>query len=65
MVSLLEAFSHFIVRTYRDSRERSHPVYQKVVPLLLKDAFSENTPKSYIKQGEVHEWLNSLLEEKE
>jgi uncharacterized phage-associated protein len=44
-----------------EEMERSHPVYQKVVPLLLKDAFSENTHKSYIKQGEVHDWLNSLL----
>ncbi|PZV13545.1 MAG: hypothetical protein DCF20_14925 [Pseudanabaena sp.] len=44
-----------------DEMERSHPVYQKVVPLLLKDAFLENTPKSYIKQGEVHDWLNALL----
>jgi uncharacterized phage-associated protein len=44
-----------------EEMERSHPVYQKIVPLLLKDAFSENTPKSYIKQGEVHDWLNALL----
>jgi uncharacterized phage-associated protein len=44
-----------------EEMERSHPVYQKVVPLLLKDAFSENNPKSYIKQGEVHDWLNALL----
>lgn len=41
--------------------ERSHPVFQKALPLLLKDAFSENTPKSYIKREEVHDWLNSLL----
>jgi uncharacterized phage-associated protein len=41
--------------------ERSHPIYQKIVPLLLKDTFSENTLKSYIKQGEVHDWLNALL----
>jgi uncharacterized phage-associated protein len=44
-----------------EEMERSHPIYQKVVPLLLKDAFSENNPKSYIKQGEVHDWLNALL----
>jgi len=44
-----------------EEMERSHPIYQKVVPLLLKDAFSENTPKSYIKQGEVHDWLNTIL----
>jgi hypothetical protein len=62
MVSLLEDFSHVIFRMYRDSRERSHPVYQKIVPLLLKEAFSENTPKSYIKQGEVHDWLKTLLD---
>ena len=62
MVSLLEDFSYFIFRMYRDSRERLHPVYQKVVPLLLKEAFSENTPKSYIKQGEVHDWLKTLLD---
>ncbi len=41
--------------------ERSHPVYEKVVPLLLREAFSENTTKTYIKQGEVHDWLTSLL----
>jgi len=41
--------------------ERSHPVFQKVLPLLLKDAFSKNTPKSYIKREEVHDYLNSLL----
>jgi uncharacterized phage-associated protein len=44
-----------------EEMERSHPIYQQVVPLLLKDAFSENNPKSYIKQGEVHDWLNTLL----
>ena len=44
-----------------EEMERSHPIYQKIVPLLLKDAFSENNPKSYIKQGEVHDWLNALL----
>ena len=44
-----------------EEMERSHPVFQKVVPLLLKDAFSENNPKSYIKQGDVHDWLNALL----
>ena len=44
-----------------EEMERSHPIYQKIVPLLLKDTFSENNPKSYIKQGEVHDWLNALL----
>jgi len=42
--------------------ERSHPVYETIMPLLLKEAFSENTPKSYVKKGEVHDWLNSLLD---
>jgi uncharacterized phage-associated protein len=41
--------------------ERSHPVYEKIVPLLLEEAFSVNTPKTYVKQGEVHDWLNALL----
>ena len=44
-----------------EEMERSHPIYQKIVPLLLKDAFSENNPNFYIKQGEVHDWLNALL----
>jgi hypothetical protein len=28
---------------------------------LLEEAFSVNTPKTYVKQGEVHDWLNALL----
>jgi len=41
--------------------ERSHPVYKKVIPLLLEEAFSDNTSKTYLNQGEVHDWLTSLL----
>jgi len=41
--------------------EQSNPVFENVVPLLLKEAFVEDVPKTYIKQGEVHDWLNSLL----
>jgi uncharacterized phage-associated protein len=41
--------------------ERSHSIYEKVVPFLLRETFSENTTKTYVKQGEVHDWLNSLL----
>ena len=41
--------------------ERDHPIFQKVVPVLLKEAFAENIDRTYVKQGEVHDWLNSLL----
>ena len=41
--------------------ERSHPVYEKTVPLLLEEAFSDNAPKTYLNQGEVHDWLTALL----
>lgn len=44
-----------------EEMERSHPVYKKVIPFLLEEAFSVTTPKTYIKQGEVHDWLTSLL----
>jgi len=41
--------------------ERSNPAYETIIPFLLEAAFSENTPKTYIKQGEVHDWLTSFL----
>lgn len=41
--------------------ERSNPAYEKIIPFVLEAAFSENTPKTYIKQGEVHDWLTSFL----
>ncbi len=41
--------------------EQSHPVYEKIVPLLLEEPFSVNTPETYVKQGEVHDWLKALL----
>jgi hypothetical protein len=63
MFSFLDDLSYSIFRAYRDIRERSHPTYKKIVPWLLQEAFSENTPKTYIKQGEVHDWLKSLLKE--
>jgi len=41
--------------------ERSHPFYQKIVPALLEATCSETQDKTYVKQGKVHDWLNSLL----
>jgi uncharacterized phage-associated protein len=41
--------------------ERDHPLYQAIVPQLLEQAFDADTPSEIVKQGEVRDWLSSLL----
>lgn len=43
--------------------ERQHPVYQAIISYLLQEAFQAEKDPKYIKREEIHEWLNSLLEE--
>ncbi|MCW6049711.1 hypothetical protein K4039_06350 [Lyngbya sp. CCAP 1446/10] len=40
--------------------ERNHPAYEIVMSEVLKDAFDSES-SNRIKKGEVHDWLNSLL----
>ncbi|WP_156922879.1 hypothetical protein [Crocosphaera subtropica] len=45
--------------------ERQHPVYQGIISYLLEEAFSEEKEPQYIKKEEIHEWLLSLVDEKD
>ncbi len=42
--------------------ERDHPYYNEIVSNILHEAFSSDVKPEYVKQGEVHDWLNSLLD---
>ncbi|WP_293127467.1 hypothetical protein [Microcoleus sp. bin38.metabat.b11b12b14.051] len=44
-----------------DLIERNHPAYEIVISEVLKDAFDSES-SNRIKKGEVHDWLNSLLD---
>ena len=44
-----------------DEIETASPIYRQAVSILLEDAFSVSTVKSEVKQGDVRDWLNSLL----
>ncbi|WP_334905465.1 Panacea domain-containing protein [Nostoc sp.] len=44
-----------------DQIERDHPAYQFVMREILKGACTSE-PSTRIRQGEVHDWLNSLLD---
>jgi hypothetical protein len=41
--------------------EASHPSYHKIISHLLTTAFAAEIEPKYVKQGEVSDWLNSLL----
>ena len=41
--------------------EREHPHYSIIVSRLLKDPLTPKEDTQYIQQGEVNDWLNSLL----
>ena len=42
--------------------ERDHPAYEPLIKQLLAEAFSPSTqPPQYVQQGEVRDWLTSLL----
>lgn len=41
--------------------ERDHPLYQALVPQILDQAFNRETSSETVKQGEVRDWLTSLL----
>jgi uncharacterized phage-associated protein len=42
--------------------EREHPAYSPIMAHLLEQAFSSKKQSEYVKQGEVHAWLTSLLD---
>jgi uncharacterized phage-associated protein len=42
--------------------EREHPAYTPIMTRLLEQAFSSTAQPEYVKQGEVRDWLNSLLD---
>ena len=42
--------------------ERDHPDYNEIVSNILHEAFSSDVKPKYVKQGEVHDWLRSLLD---
>lgn len=44
-----------------DLIERDHPEYEIAMSEVLKDTFNSESPNR-IKKGEVHDWLNSLLD---
>lgn len=41
--------------------EQSHPHYEQLIFHILKEEISFKKEAEYIKQGEVNDWLNSLL----
>jgi uncharacterized phage-associated protein len=41
--------------------EREHPAYAPIMSRLLEQAFASKAKPEYVKQGEVRDWLNSLL----
>jgi uncharacterized phage-associated protein len=41
--------------------ERNNPLYDLMVSEVLKEAFNSKQEPKYVKQGEVHDWLTSLL----
>lgn len=41
--------------------EKEYPFYSPIVSKVLEEAFRPETEPQYIKQGEVHDWLKSLL----
>jgi hypothetical protein len=42
--------------------ETNHPAYTPVITKLLESAFSSDQPETLVGQGEVREWLESLLD---
>lgn len=42
--------------------EREHPAYAPIMARLLEQTFSSKTPPEYVNQGEVRDWLDSLLD---
>ncbi|MBC6418933.1 MAG: DUF4065 domain-containing protein [Prochloron sp. SP5CPC1] len=45
-----------------DEIERNHPDYEKILSHMLEEAFKDrNNSRIYVKEGEVDDWLNSLL----
>lgn len=44
-----------------DEIETSSPVYKQVVLTILENAFSGDAVNNEVRQGGVHEWLDSLL----
>ena len=45
-----------------DEIERNHPSYEPIMAHLLEEVFSLNAQPKYVKQGEVRDWLASLLD---
>lgn len=41
--------------------EQNHPDYKTIVSYLLQKAFTPKSSPEYVKQGEVYDWLSSLL----
>lgn len=41
--------------------ESNHPLYDPMVSEVLKEAFNSKQEPKYVKQGEVYDWLTSLL----
>lgn len=44
-----------------DEIERNHPDYQTILTRLIDKAFAPKENPEYVSQGEVNDWLNSLL----
>ncbi|MDJ0844410.1 Panacea domain-containing protein [Crocosphaera sp.] len=42
--------------------EKDHPHYNKILSHVLKEGMKEKSDPKYIQQGEVNEWLRSLLD---
>lgn len=45
-----------------DQIERDHPIYQPIMAQLLEESLASKGRPEYVKQGEVRDWLNSLLD---
>lgn len=53
---------HLLGQQKLEAIEREHPAYAPVMTHLLEQAFSSKIQPEYAKQGEVRDWLNSLLD---
>jgi uncharacterized phage-associated protein len=52
---------HFLGQQKLEEIEREHPAYAPIMTQLLQQAFSKETQPEYVKQGEVRDWLSTLL----
>lgn len=58
---LIEIIEHNVQEDLLE-KEKEHPHYLQLVSYVLNDEINSKCQLNYIKQGEVNEWLESLLD---